>query len=609
MPGITGIMGSIEPDLAKEKLRSMAGSMWKEPFYDQGSYMNDEIGIYLRWTSHQDSFADCMPIWNEAKDVIMIFSGEDFHGPEELEEIRRRGHNFDASNASYLMHAYEEKGRDKFLKWLNGWFCAVIVDLREEGVLVFNDRYGMGRIYYFEGPEALYFSSEAKSILSVCPASRSIDERGLGEYFACGCVLENRTLFRNICTIPSGSVWKYDRKSGIKRTRYFDAAEWENQSSISKEKFFSTFLDTFGKILPRYFVSKSPMGLSLTGGLDTRMILSCHSFSPGTLPCYTFGGAESEIFDIKIARKIAEVSKQEYVVLTLEKDFFRDFESFAAKTVLATDGTADICGSHEIYLNSLARQIAPVRMTGNYGGEVLREVSTFKGTRVPPEVFDGDLYDLMTNGNELLKDISRRHEVSFALFKEIPWRHFGILAAAQSQVIVRSPYMDNDLVDLVYRAPAQVRKSNEPWIQLLAETNAEISRIETDQGIGRGKGILSGFLSQVYYRFLFKAEYYVNDGMPNILAAANRFRPVRALEKLFLGKHKYLFYRQWFSNELSDFVKSVLLDSWSKQRSYLNGQSLKVIVGSHLEGSGNYTELIGRLTAIELLQRLILDKK
>ena len=608
MPGISGIMGSIEPQLAREKLNTIAGSMWKEPFYNYGTYINSDIGVYLHWSCHQESFSDCMPIWNENKNLALVFSGEDFHDHKEIEEIKNRGHNFDLYNASYLIHAYEEKGREQFLKWLNGWFCGIIIDLRQNAAFVFNDRYGLGRVYYYEESETFYFSSETKSILGVCSDSRAIDKRGLGEYLACGCVLENRTLFQKIYTMPPGSVWKYDQNYEIKKDLYFCPVEWENQQSISKEVFFSKFRDTLAEILPRYFCANSQIGFSLTGGLDTRMILASYNTISRSLPCYTFGGMDGDIYDIKIARRIAKICDQDYNVLRLQKDFFNTFEGFAVKTILVTDGAVDISVSHEIYLNSLARQVAPIRMTGNYGGEVLRGVSTFKSLHFPIKTFDRDFYKFIIKGKAKLNEIKKNRNVSFVLFKEIPWRHFGTLAAAQSQVTFRTPYLDNDLVRIVYQAPMETLRNNKISLRILKEKNEVLSNIPTDQGVGGNKGYLLGSLIHGFHYLTFKAEYYLNDGMPKLIANASKYQPVSFFEKIFLGKHKYLFYRRWYRRELSNFIKSVLLDNRHKQRSYLNKNVLEIIVDDHLKGKANHTDLISKLVSIELIQNKMIQR-
>ena len=63
---------------------------------------------------------------------------------------------------------------------------------------LFNDRYGMHRIYYHQAQDAFYFAAEAKAILAVRPELRSVDPDGLGEFVSCGCTLKNRTVFKDI---------------------------------------------------------------------------------------------------------------------------------------------------------------------------------------------------------------------------------------------------------------------------------------------------------------------------------------------------------------------------------------------------------------------------
>ena len=80
-----------------------------------------------------------------------------------------RGHEFTPDDASYLVHLYEEMGYD-FLERLNGAFSGVLLDLREQKFVLFNDRYGVNRIYYHEDKAGFYFSSEAKALLKILPA-------------------------------------------------------------------------------------------------------------------------------------------------------------------------------------------------------------------------------------------------------------------------------------------------------------------------------------------------------------------------------------------------------------------------------------------------------
>ena len=102
-----------------------------------------------------------MPLWNEKRDICLVFTGENFVDQRGIETLRSDGHQFNAENASYLVHLYEEMG-PSFVDALNGWFSGVLVDIREETIILFNDRYGLNRIYIHENADGTFFSSEAK---------------------------------------------------------------------------------------------------------------------------------------------------------------------------------------------------------------------------------------------------------------------------------------------------------------------------------------------------------------------------------------------------------------------------------------------------------------
>ena len=119
MPGIAGIIGPLAKN--SNTLHSMVGCMLHESFYASQTYTNERLGLSAGWACLKGSFADCLPIWNENKDVCLIFSGEDFSDRAVLDSLKSKGHQFEAGNASYLVHLYEEDEAG-FFERLNGWF-------------------------------------------------------------------------------------------------------------------------------------------------------------------------------------------------------------------------------------------------------------------------------------------------------------------------------------------------------------------------------------------------------------------------------------------------------------------------------------------------------
>jgi hypothetical protein len=96
----------------------------------------------------------------------------------------------------------------------------------------------------------------------------------LAQFLKFGCPLGNKTLFRGIRTLEGGSVWTFEGGSSRKR-QYFTPAEWERQTVLSADDFQSEFEGAFKTALPRYLRGNSRIGISLTGGLDSRMIMAC----------------------------------------------------------------------------------------------------------------------------------------------------------------------------------------------------------------------------------------------------------------------------------------------------------------------------------------------
>jgi asparagine synthetase B (glutamine-hydrolysing) len=92
VPGITGIISKIsKAGAAQADVERMTRCMVHEPSYVSGTYVNKDVGLCAGWVSHGGSFSGCMPLWNERRDVCLIFSGEDFMGVEEVLRCGGRG--------------------------------------------------------------------------------------------------------------------------------------------------------------------------------------------------------------------------------------------------------------------------------------------------------------------------------------------------------------------------------------------------------------------------------------------------------------------------------------------------------------------------------------
>jgi asparagine synthase (glutamine-hydrolysing) len=181
------------------------------------------------------------------------------------------------------------------------------------------------------------------------------------------------------------------------------------------------------------------------------------------------------------------------------------------------------------------------------------------------------------------------------------------LALEESQLSLRSPYLDNDLVRTAFRAPESSLASNEVSLRLIADGNKDLLRIPTDRGLAGKRGRFSGAVSRGLLEFGFKAEYAYDMGMPQWVAQIDHAFSRFHLERLFLGRHKTFHFRVWYRDTLAAYVRDILLDPRSCSRPYLDRKGLEAVVQGHLKGERNYTMEIHKLLTLEILTRLFVD--
>jgi len=612
MPGIVGLITKMPREWAEPQLLRMVEALRHESSYVTGTCTDESLGVYVGWSARKGSFSDGMPLHNERGDTVLIFSGEEFPEPGTARRLEERGHAVEKDGPGYLLHLYEEDSA--FPVGLNGQFHGLVADCNRGIAMLFNDRYGMHRIYYHRAKEAFYFAAEAKAILAVRPELRKADPRSLGEFVACGCVLENRTLFEGIQVLPPASAWLFRNGSVERESTYFQPQEWENQSSLDPESYYRELREVFTRNLPRYFNGRERVAMSLTGGLDTRMVMAWHKPAPGSLPCYTFAGMFRDCQDAVLGAKVAKLCGQSHVIIRVGKEFLERFPQYAERTVYLTDACADVSCSPVLYSNERAAEIAPVRMTGNYGGEILRQLRAFKPGDPLPGLFRPELLSHVQTARQTYARATQIHALTFIASRQTAWHHWGLRALEQTQLAPRSPYLDNDLVRTAYRKPnssslkSGIFEDDDECLRLIADGNGALRKLRTDRGLGAPRSP-SAAISRSLLEFTFKAEYAYDYGMPQWVAQADHWFSALRFERLFLGRHKYYHFRVWYRDALSGYVREMLLDRRTLSRPYLHPASVEALVRGHLKGNRNYTGAIHKLLTLELLHRAFLDPR
>lgn len=601
MPEFAGIVPCAAPEPSASRLRPMLAALCPDPAWHAMRLPVDPLKLLVGWASRTETHAGALPFWNEDRSVGLLLADEEACAadrpdlsPAVAGELTER--------ARVLVQAYQRTGIAALLA-CPGWFSGMLLDVRREQTIVFNDRYGLGRVYYRQDEAGFYFASSARALLAACPDSRRLDPAGLAEWLTCGCVLQGRTLFPGISLLPPGAAWTLHADGRLDKRQYFEPSTWEKQEKLSPEAFYQGLKEVFPRALERTLRGRQRVAMSLTGGLDGRMIMAWLREAPGELPCYTFNGPVRDCADVRIARQVASACGQPFQIIPIDGEFFARFPQLAAQSIRVSDGAMDVTGAAELFLNQRARAIAPIRLTGNYGSEVVRGNVAFRPRRLAPDLYDAGCRSDAEQAARTYAAEAAGNRLAFIAFKQVPWHHFARFAVERSQITPRSPFLDHELMALLFRAPAECATRLEPSLRLIAEGNPALGRIPTDRGITCPAQRWSNRWQRPLHEFLARAEYAYDYGMPDWLARVDRCLAPLRLERLFLGRQKFCHFRSWYRRELAGFVRDVLLDPAARSRSYLNGAALETLVNTHLRGTRNRTTEIHKLLSLELLHR------
>lgn len=210
------------------------------------------------------------PFYSENKRYIIVFNGEIYNYSEYREELKSKGYQFKTnSDTEVLLYLYIEYGTD-MLDRLNGMFAFAIWDTELKELFIGRDRMGVKPMYYSFSSLGFVFASEPKSIFAAGVA-KEIDENALYEWLTLRFVAGEKTLFKGIKKLLPGHYMRIKKDNSVVIHRWYHLGEKIlNHSIISSP--ISWFKETFHSSVKYRMVSDVPVGVLLSGGLDSSSV-------------------------------------------------------------------------------------------------------------------------------------------------------------------------------------------------------------------------------------------------------------------------------------------------------------------------------------------------
>ena len=266
--------------------------------------------------------AGCEPMANEDSTIWLVFNGEIYNFEELRLRLESRGHQFHShTDAEVIVHLYEEAGTS-CVKELNGIFAFSILDLRHDLLFLARDPIGVKPLFYSAGPDHFLFGSEIKALLASSFVTPAPNWQAISDFFTYLYVPGPQTAFDGVKQVPPGhSLTLRLEDSSISLARYWDVSRREDLESIPYGELKSQIQETLAAAVKRQLVSDVPLGIFLSGGIDSTIVTGLAKRERKDIQTYTLtlAGDEYRFYDeAEKARSVSRNLSTEHCELRLE---------------------------------------------------------------------------------------------------------------------------------------------------------------------------------------------------------------------------------------------------------------------------------------------------
>ncbi len=420
MCGIVGIINFDKINVVDSQLNAMMKEMKHRGPDDEGFYIDNNVGLgFVRLSILDLSLAGHQPMFKgknneDGERYVIVFNGEIYNYIELREELKKLGHTFKTgTDTEVLLAAYIEWGEDCQNK-LNGMWAFAIYDQLEKSLFVSRDRFGIKPFYYYQDENKFIFASEIPPILKVLNKKVKQDDKVIFNYLVFNRVDQVAdTFFADIKKLPHSHTLRLENQQVIKK-RWYALSENVNKPFSCSSEFRELFSSSIGLRLR----SDVPIGICLSGGLDSSSIVSILLKDHGKNDLNTFSavyggdhinkGREWKVDETKYINEFKGKVKNMYYTTPSAQTFFSDILPFIRTHAEPVSSTAQYA---QYKVMELAKEHVVVTLDGQGGDEQLAGYHYFFGVLFKELLYKFRLLNLLKE----TYNYKKLHKSNFAL--------------------------------------------------------------------------------------------------------------------------------------------------------------------------------------------------
>jgi asparagine synthase (glutamine-hydrolysing) len=305
-------------------IEAMARSIIHRGPDDEGYFIAGPLGFGFRRLSIIDLSGGHQPMSDQEESVWVIFNGEIYNFPELKRELQGHGHVFRTnSDTEVIIHGYKQWG-DEVLNRLNGMFGLAIWDVRQRRLVLARDPFGIKLIYYRIDGDSLYFGSEMRPIRAIMPGKAEIDTTSLNLFLRYRFTPSPYTILKGVRKLAPGTKLTVQNGScEVSRWYRFKPEPFTPAKSPAEAR--EELLSLYKGAIKRQLISDVPVGLLLSGGIDSGLLLALMNLNGSSWPTYTVGYGSSFAGDeLADAAETARLLGSKHSSITISRSTFED---------------------------------------------------------------------------------------------------------------------------------------------------------------------------------------------------------------------------------------------------------------------------------------------
>jgi len=575
MCGIAGkiVFGDEQP-VGRQEIQKMNDKLQHRGPDGEGIYVSPKgnIGLGHRRLAVIDlSPAGQQPMSNEDETVWLVFNGEIYNFQSLRSELEKKGHKFKSkTDSEVIIHLWEDCG-ERCLAFLRGMFAFAIWDEKQQKLFLARDRVGQKPLKYYLDEQCLIFASELKAILEILPRRPAPDLETVAQFLRFNHVPAPRTGFTKIAKLPAAhyALW---HKGRLVVKRYWQL-DFKRKTEFSYQESKGEILRLLRESVKMQLVSDVPLGVFLSGGIDSSTVVVLASEFQPKLKTFTIGFGERDFDERPLARLVSQKFGTDHTELEVKPDAI---DALPKLIYHYEEPYADSSALPTFYLSQLARDQVIVALNGDGGDEAFggyrrylywrwlhrfrknfyRQIASYRYfDRRFDYLFTSDFLEIFDRSvsEENLQNLDDVFNLSFNTFLPDDLLVKVDIASMVFGLEARSPFLDHQLLEFSASLPPS-------W----------------KVGWSGGKKIIRDI--------------------------AGQFLPPEVMK----GKRGFeLPVDDWFRNDLFEWARDLLLGGKIKG-SYFRVDGLERLLMEHRGGYRNHGQRLWMLTCLESWQRQFL---